>query len=255
MGEASDGASDWVARVIWRSSAACVLDKPSGLPTQAPAAYPSLESWWREQTPGYVAFPHRLDRPVSGCVLVALSKRAARLLSQQFEARKVVKRYLAWVSGDVIGDEHVWHDWICKVAGQAKAQCVGEVTTPTAMPPADGIASDEMLTPKEAITNARVLRRSEAGTLLLLQPLTGRMHQLRLQCSVRGCPIIGDGLYDSDIEFAGSTACGDRAAIALHAWQLRFADPISGKATEVQSLPSWTGAYAALPALRSSLNR
>lgn len=237
--------------VIWQSTACCVVAKPAGLPTQAPPAYPSLESHLRRQFSGYLALPHRLDRPVSGCLLAATTKRAARLLSQQFESRKVAKHYLAWVSGQLPGDQHRWHDRICKIAGQAKAQLVSDTTS-------ESDASGETQ-PKEAITQVRVLRRESIGTLLLLQPLTGRMHQLRLQCSARGCPILGDRLYGSETDFMaagdGSTklkngagvACESIAVleppIALHAWQLQFCDPLNGAATTVQWLPLWYGAY------------
>lgn len=233
-------------QVIWRSAACWVVHKPAGLATQAPPQYPSLESHLRQQIDGYLALPHRLDRPVGGCVLVALTKRAARLLGQQFEARKVVKQYLAWVSGEVVsgevaggvgGEVQVWRDSIRKIAGQAKAEVV-----PSEFADADPAA-------QEAITRVRVLRRGAAATLLLLQPETGRMHQLRLQCAQRGWPIIGDRLYGSPLPFACQRARAavlesDRQPIALYAYRLQFADPVSGKATTVRAEPPWDGDYS-----------
>ena len=67
--------------VLWDGEISIVVQKPAGLPTQAPAGVESLESVLRLQLADrsdYIAFPHRLDRPVGGVILVALRKRAAR---------------------------------------------------------------------------------------------------------------------------------------------------------------------------------
>ncbi len=88
--------------ILWDGEIAIAVNKPAGLSTQAPEGADSLESILRKQLADrseYVAFPHRLDRPVGGVILVALRKRAARLLNEQFAARKVCKEYRAVVSG------------------------------------------------------------------------------------------------------------------------------------------------------------
>ena len=76
--------------------------KRAGLPTQAPAGIDSLESHIRESLPqgSYLAMIHRLDRAVSGVVLVAITPRAARKMSRQFERREIEKTYLAILEGD-----------------------------------------------------------------------------------------------------------------------------------------------------------
>ena len=69
---------------------------------------------------------------------------------------------------------------------------------------------------------------------LEMQPLTGRMHQLRLQSSLRGHPIVGDQAYGATKQH---TACGSGGSgeqrIMLHAFRLRFHDPATGRWTEV----------------------
>jgi len=233
-----------MVRVLWKSEACMVVFKPAGLATQSPAPHPSLEAIIRRdldrasKSTQYVAFPHRLDRPVSGAILVALTKRAANLLSQQFESRKVQKRYLAWVQGDATGCQPHWQDSIRKLPDEARC----EIT--------DSIATDA----RSAVTTVRVIEKSEWATLLELCPLTGRMHQLRVQCAHRGFPILGDSLYGSTVAFSGNApdnhdspeatdedhnTNNDYPPIALHAWSIEFHDPSNGKRVLVQADPPW----------------
>lgn len=231
-----------MVRVLWKSEACMVVFKPAGLATQSPSPHPSLEAMVRahladaSKPTRYVAFPHRLDRPVSGVILVALTKRAANLLSQQFESRKVQKYYLAWVQGDATQCQPQWHDSIRKVPDEARCE----------------IAETGAADAKSAVTTIRVLRSRPAmgdqrsSTLLELCPLTGRMHQLRLQCSHRGHSILGDTLYGSSEAFSYDASDDQTIAstslqppIALHAWSIEFHDPTNGKRVVAQAAPPW----------------
>jgi 23S rRNA-/tRNA-specific pseudouridylate synthase len=242
-------------RVVWRSSLACVVAKPAGLATQSVGDVPSLE-WaltqqWKDPSaadtpkrPGsYLAFPHRLDRPVGGVILVALSKRAAGLLGQQFETRKICKAYLAWVEGNLEpasdGADWVWTDRLRKVLGEPRAEIVGD--QPLDLHSVPGHSAEEA--GKVAITRVRVLRQESGRTLVRLHPETGRMHQLRIQCAHRGHPIVGDYRYgaslnpDWDAESRQIVLSGD--AIALYAHRIGFHAPEGGRWTEVRDLPPW----------------
>jgi 23S rRNA-/tRNA-specific pseudouridylate synthase len=233
--------------------------KPAGLATQAPAGIPSVESLIREQLfgaavaaaheagrrrhpGGFLGVPHRLDRAVSGVLLFATTPRAARQLSRQFERREIRKTYLAIVSPSATstlthGVSFEWRDTIRKVADEPRAEIVPEGTT-------EG---------REAVTIGRVLHaadaeplpagvpwppesenlRPDAGTLLLqFEPLTGRMHQLRVQAAARDMPIVGDTLY-------GGRPLGNAhsEAIGLHAWRITFRDPATGTETTVTCPP------------------
>lgn len=223
-------------RVLWSSASCMVVFKPAGLATQSPPPHQSLEVAIGEQLSDainpnrYVAFPHRLDRPVSGVILVALTKRAANLLSQQFESRKVKKSYLAWVEGDATACQARWEDSLRKIPDQPRCE-IASPSTPDA---------------KTAITTVRVVCRSEHATLLELSPLTGRMHQLRLQCSHRGHPILGDTLYGSRVDFGPDcpntqtpSPMLNRQSIALHATAIEFHDPTNGKRVVVNADPPW----------------
>ena len=204
--------------ILWDGESTIVVDKPAGLATQAPPGAASLQTALVDQLAGRCPplwFPHRLDRPVSGLMLVALTKKSARLLGEQFAARKVTKEYHAWVRGIVVGPD-VWNDPLTKLPDQAKA----------AVSPGGSDGS------KNAETRMEVLRRDAANdrSLLRLHPLTGRMHQLRVQAAHRGHPIIGDTLY------GGPPLPGEE--ILLRAHSLAFHDPRSGKRVHVTASDS-----------------
>jgi len=248
--------------VLHDSSGVIALLKPAGLPTQAPSGIDSVESWLRRRLdgrpggghpPAYLGVPHRLDRAVTGVLLMATTPRAARKLSRQFERRQVQKAYLAIVSCGAGSAEHVaalersaagtgglpadgveWRDLLEKVPDEPRARIVAA---------GGGVAGGG--TAREAVTSARLLHPlpESAGEplrlLLELAPLTGRMHQLRLQAASRGMPVCGDELYaasEPPADAAGRTAADRRSRpIALHAWRITFADPDTGREVTVEA--------------------
>lgn len=228
---AEDGRARFEPRKLFEASGVVALDKPAGLPTQAPPGIASVEAWLRghlarpqpSQSP-YVGVPHRLDRPVSGVLLMATTPRAARKLSRQFERRQVAKTYLAILApADPeasslfdAGGSVEWRNQIEKVPDEPRAQIVAE---PGPMA-------------REAVTHARLLGRLSAGRIMVeLRPLTGRMHQLRLQAVSRDLPVVGDELYGTAGQIAFGPPCEDPRArpIALHAWRIVYADPDTGR--------------------------
>lgn len=208
--------------------------KPAGLLTQAPPGIDSLEQRLRRdlQTRSqYVALPHRLDRPVGGVILVALTKKAARLLSEQFAARKVVKTYTAVVfvpTGFQLNSQlgH-WTDWLAKVDRRAEA-----IVTAEGAPAAKLAETDAELISEDVQNNSAVLK---------LTPRTGRMHQLRIQAAERGLPIFGDQTYGCTASpsacikvFRGGAAQSPAAdRIALAATEITFFEPTGGRRTTV----------------------
>ncbi len=170
--------------MLWDGGTSIVIDKPAGIPTQAPAGMDSVELRIRKQFENrttYVACVHRLDRPVGGVLLVALQKRAARLLGTQFETRKIKKEYVAVVKGRVQNPNGRWIDHLAKLEDTAKAT----------------ITSEGSSNAKLATTDTELIRYDPTmdASWLRLYPVTGRMHQLRVQAAHRGHPILGDSLY------------------------------------------------------------
>jgi 23S rRNA pseudouridine1911/1915/1917 synthase len=232
--------------IIHDSGGVLAVAKPAGLATQAPAGIPSVESLVRERLfgaavaaaqsaghrrhpGGFLGVPHRLDRAVSGVLLLATTPRAARQLSRQFERREIRKSYLAIVTPSATSTltrdmAFEWRDTIRKVPDEPRAEIVLEGI-------ADGRAA---VTIGRAVPAAAAgILLPEVGTLILeLEPLTGRMHQLRVQAASRGLPVVGDTLY-------GGRPLGDPAftAIGLHAWRITFRDPATGAETTVTCPP------------------
>jgi 23S rRNA pseudouridine1911/1915/1917 synthase len=202
-------------QVLFEDNHCLALSKPGGLLTQGlPVGLPTLWAWARDylrqtyQKTGnvYLGVPHRLDRPVSGVVLFAKTSKAAARLAEQFRERQVTKVYWARVERPPDPPEGVWHDWLRKIVDEARAEIVAE-------------GSPES---KHAETNYRVI----AGDLVELRPVTGRMHQLRLQAASRGFPILGDLLYGSAHDFGPPGELPRDRLIALHARSLEFLHPI-----------------------------
>src|SRR5689334_12976722 len=108
--------------ILYEQGPCLVVNKPPGLLTQAPPGIDSLELRVkrflkaREHQPGnvYLGVPHRVDRPVSGVIVLAKHVRAARRLSEQFEARTVRKIYWALVEGHVTPESGTWTDQLKK---------------------------------------------------------------------------------------------------------------------------------------------
>lgn len=210
--------------ILVEDGAVFVMNKPGGLLTQGPPGIDSLELRTkqflkiRDEKPGkvYLGVPHRLDRPVSGAIVVVKNVRAAKRLSEQFRARTVVKRYWAAVDGVPESNHGIWSDWMRKIPDQAKSEIVAEDHPDS----------------KQAILNFEVLAHSDGRSLIEIELETGRTHQIRLQCASRNMPIIGDQLYGSMTSFGPDTEDLRKRWIALHARRLAFTHPISSEAVD-----------------------
>lgn len=226
--------------ILWEEGPCLVALKPPGLLTQAPPGIDSLEVRVRRflaardgaNPPPYLAVVHRLDRPVSGAILLALHRTAARKLSRQFEFRHVSKRYGTLVEGCVEPESGTWTDWMRKLPDNPRS----EIVTPD--------HPDAQL----AILHYRVIGRSADVSLLEIELETGRTHQIRLQSSAHGHPIVGDFLYGSTRSFGPETNDERARWIALHARSLEFRHPDSQADVKVLApLPAiWRTSCASL---------
>jgi 23S rRNA pseudouridine1911/1915/1917 synthase len=211
--------------ILYERGAVFVFNKPGGLLTQGPPGVDSLEWRFRQfikarlNPPGnvYVGVPHRLDRPVSGAIAMVRNVRAAQRISQQFEQRSVTKTYWALVEGRVEEDRQSWCDWMRKLPDEAKSE----------------IVSAEHPDAKKAVLHFTVQSRSQNLSLLEIKLETGRTHQIRLQSSAHGHPIVGDFMYGSTIAFGKPSADTRKQSIALHARRLSFEHPIERCSVDV----------------------
>ena len=224
-------------RILYEAGPCLVVSKPSGLLTQAPPHIDSLEARIkrfikvRDQKPGnvYLGVPHRLDRPVSGALVVACHARAARRIAEQFERRTVLKTYWALVEGRVSTLEDTWRDYLRKVPGEARAEVV------------DATHADA----KKAVLHYRVLGEDNGRTWLELNLETGRTHQIRIQAASRGLPIVGDQQYGAQQPFGPPSEEPRDRWIALHARRLALRHPMTREAVDVTApLPAGWPAWA-----------
>lgn len=191
-------------RVLFLDGEALVLDKPAGMPVDAPRdGSLSVENHLGSLTFGFQRWPlpvHRLDRDTSGCLLLARNPKAHKRFAAAFEAGTVAKSYLAVLAGIPSDADGV----IDLPLGKTSSAERGWRMVPD---PAG----------KRAITHWRILATAQHRALIEFRPETGRTHQLRVHAaSGIGIPISGDPVY------------GDgRGPMLLHASRLNL--PRDGK--------------------------
>jgi 23S rRNA pseudouridine1911/1915/1917 synthase len=150
--------------------------------------------------PGIV---HRLDRDTSGLLIVARNDAAQAGLMAQLKARRVRKSYLALVLGSV-------------------SAAVGRIEAPIGRDPKDRKRMAVVPDGRRAVTGYRVRERFAAWTLLELDLVTGRTHQIRVHLSALGHPVAGDPVYGTGTSRKGPDGL---ERLFLHAWRLELVSP------------------------------
>ncbi len=200
---------DWT--VLQETSHWLAINKPSGLTVEPVWDYPSaeeqvrsyLKETGRREQP-YLGIVHRLDRPVSGVLLLAKKKSSLRFLNQQFAERQVQKVYWAICSGSPPDQNGILEHHLLKDQREKRS---------VVFPAAHKGTSPAKL-------SYRIIHRETNRTWLEVTLHTGRYHQIRAQLAAIGCPIVGDTKYGSQLADAENS-------IALHARSLTFYDPVS----------------------------
>lgn len=141
----------------------------------------------------------RLDYDTSGIVLAAKNRLVHSLVQPQIEHHQFQKEYLAVVGGIITNEEGMIDAPIGRVSESPRR----EVT----------------LQGQTAQTKYQVLQRFSNATLVKVQLITGRTHQIRVHFAYLGHPLVGDQLYDGNMNLGINRQ-------ALHAWQLTFYDPV-----------------------------
>ena len=197
-----------------------VLDKPWGLLTQPSGTQEdSLENqgklWLKEKfdKPGSVFLEavHRIDRPVGGVVLFARTSKALSRLNQFQREGKFQKKYRALVQG-AIGESGELEDWLFHGANRAR------------------VVKPRSRDAKQCRLTWKLLERRGPFSLIEIDLLTGRYHQIRVQLSHAGFPIVGDVLYGG--KPANQAPAG---GIALCSWSIAFPHPVGGEQLLVTS--------------------
>ncbi|HEV2969780.1 MAG TPA: RluA family pseudouridine synthase [Pirellulales bacterium] len=194
-------------QVVHIDESLIVLEKPAGLPAvpgRGAENQVSLATQVQQQIDPEAFVVHRLDRDTSGLMVMARGLEAQRKLSQQFEDRKIEKRYTAIVFGSPDRGGGTIELPIRKDFDRPPRQCV------------------DFAQGRPAITEWRVVERHADRARLELAPLTGRSHQLRLHLEQIEHPILGDKLY------AHAAALAMASRLLLHSTHISLAHPASG---------------------------
>lgn len=214
--------------VLHQTGRFVVIDKPAGLrsvPGLGETGHLCVAHAARAQFP-HATGPlsvHRLDMATSGALILALDPEAHRVLSAQFEARAVHKRYVALLRGRV-------HDTMGETRGEVSLPMRADITRRPVQ-----VVDFEF--GKPALTRWRSLGEElafgETVTRVEFEPITGRSHQLRVHASHPrepqpgglGAPILGDTLYGG----------GEAPRLMLHAHVIEFDDPGTRERIRVES--------------------
>jgi tRNA pseudouridine32 synthase/23S rRNA pseudouridine746 synthase len=205
------------ARILYRDRYLLLVRKPHlllSVPGRHPLNRDCLISRLQRDEPN-ARIVHRLDLDTSGLMVIALGAAAQSTLGRLFQQRKVRKEYTAVVWGEL-------------------AQAHGTIELP--------IASDWARRPrqkicmhsgKSAITHYHVLARAAGRTRLLLRPVTGRSHQLRIHLAAIGHPILGCDFY------AHERALQAAPRLLLHASRIGLPHPGSGEWLDLEDPPDF----------------
>ncbi|MEC8831980.1 MAG: RluA family pseudouridine synthase [Bacteroidota bacterium] len=190
--------------ILFEDEHLVVVNKPTGM-LSVPGRHikDSVKSRILEKYPKATGplIVHRLDQDTSGIIIVTLSKKVNKLLQQQFLERTIRKTYFAVLEKPI-------------------ATTTGEISLPLILDinnrPMQMVHYEHG---KPALTRFQVIKKTARQTLIKLNPITGRSHQLRVHCAHKlglHAPIVGDNLYGTPSE-----------RLCLHAQQIEFMHPVS----------------------------
>ena len=194
--------------IIFKDNDSVVCIKPARvLSTDEPGGVPELVREAIGDEKADVRTVHRLDRVVSGLMVLARSPEAASELSRQIREQEFEKEYLAVVHGSPESNSGTLRDLLLRSKSERKTYVVTE--------PGKGV--------QEAILDYWVINQTEALTRVRIRLQTGRTHQIRAQFSSRNLPLVGDRKY---------SLLEDGCEIALWSYRLAFSHPATGERLE-----------------------
>jgi 23S rRNA pseudouridine1911/1915/1917 synthase len=186
---------------------------------------------------------HRLDRETSGLIVFARTHEAERILAQQFRKHTTHRRYVAIVAGHVEAQtitSQLVRDRGDGRRGSTKEEGVGKTAVTHVkplehLPLPSGEGRGEGAGAKSRKQTAQGRSNSAAYTLIQCRLETGRTHQIRIHLSELGHPVCGDKLYRNPPFSPPMPDRSDAPRLALHAAELGFVHPITGKTLRFQS--------------------
>jgi len=211
-------------RIIFEDNHLLVINKDAGVLVQGDKTGDTplsdlAKAYVKEkyQKPGevFMGVIHRIDRPVSGLVLMARTSKALERMNEQFKNREIEKKYLAIVRNRPVANAGNLVHWLIKNP-ETNVTKAYEKEVPNSM---------------RSELNYKLIGELDGFYILEVNPITGRPHQIRVQLASMNCPIVGDNKY-------GYPRGNKDKSICLHAHSVKFMHPV--KKEEMQL-------FAALP--------
>lgn len=199
--------------VVYEDEDLIVINKPAGMPI-----HPSLNNytnslanalaWYYQQQgkPFIFRCCNRLDRDTSGLTVVAKHLVSGNILSTMTKKKEVRREYLAVVRGHIVPESGIISAPLARKGGTIIERVV------------------DFDRGEPAVTHYRLVREANGHSLVALQLETGRTHQIRIHLKHLGFPLVGDYLYNPDMEYISRQA--------LHSFRLSFPHPITGEAMD-----------------------
>ena len=199
--------------VVYEDEDLIVINKPAGMPI-----HPSLNNytnslanalaWYYQQQgkPFIFRCCNRLDRDTSGLTVVAKHLVSGNILSTMTKKKEVRREYLAVVRGHIVPESGTISAPLARKGGTIIERVV------------------DFDRGEPAVTHYHLIREANGHSLVSLQLETGRTHQIRIHLKHLGFPLVGDYLYNPDMEYISRQA--------LHSFRLSFPHPITGEAMD-----------------------
>lgn len=181
-------------KIIHETAEFLVINKPAGLAVHGPSNY-TLVDWLKVKHPGIKTvgddperpgIVHRLDKDVSGLMIIAKTQAAFSYLKKQFQDRTIIKEYTALVYGKIKLDNALINFPIKRARVGYKMAAL----------PAT-VKGESTKAGRLAETEFKVLQKLINYTLLKIKIKTGRTHQIRVHLAAYGAPVVGDNIYST----------------------------------------------------------
>jgi 23S rRNA pseudouridine955/2504/2580 synthase len=208
-------------QILFEDDRLIVINKPSGMAVHGGSGLSfGLIEALRALRPDarMLELVHRLDRDTSGCLVVAKKRSALRHLHEQLRTKKVQKFYHALVKGQ----------WSAKITKVTEGLRKNDLKSGERVVIVDNING------KESETRFKIIQNYENATLVRAFPVTGRTHQIRVHCQIKGHAIACDAKYGNE-EFDADMRKIGLKRLFLHAASIEFIHPLSNERMKIEA--------------------